>query len=176
MNVEDAPVRVLGIGSVLMGDDAFGPWVAHLLAATVDLPAEVAVVDAGTPGMDFVPMIERARALILVDTVKADGPAGALRFFRKPELLLQPKGIRTGPHDPALKDTLLALDFAERAPGEILFVGAIPEAVVYGTELSAPIRDALGPAVEAVVEELVRLGYAPLARRPLESAPRPWWI
>ena len=48
-------VRVLGLGNVLMGDDALGPWVVHHLVSTYDFPPEVAVVDVGTPGLDLVP-------------------------------------------------------------------------------------------------------------------------
>jgi hypothetical protein len=44
-------VGVIGLGNVLMGDDAFGPWVVQTLLAEHDFPEGIAVEDLGTPGL-----------------------------------------------------------------------------------------------------------------------------
>lgn len=44
---------IVGVGSVLMGDDAAGPYLVRLLEARYELPPEVTLLDAGTPGPGF---------------------------------------------------------------------------------------------------------------------------
>ena len=65
---------MIGLGNVLMGDDAFGPWVVQTLLAEHDFPEGVAVEDLGTPGLDLTPYVTDLEALVLVDTVRADAP------------------------------------------------------------------------------------------------------
>src|SRR5512138_763879 len=96
------PVRVLGLGNVLMGDDAFGPWVIEELLARWEIPGAVSVVDVGTPGLDLTPYLGGADAVVLVDTVKADGPPGRIHVYEKRELLRLPAAPRLSPHDPGL--------------------------------------------------------------------------
>jgi hydrogenase maturation protease len=132
------------------------------------------VIDAGTPGLDLTPFLLGVRALIVVDTVKADGVSGTLRLYRKQELLAKPPGPRLSPHDPGLKEALLLLDLHGDGPTDVLLVGVVPGRL--GTEigLSDAVRDALPAVEEAVVEELARLGKPPRRREaplPLD----PWW-
>ena len=46
--------------------------------------------------------------VILIDTVKAPLPPGSLRLYKKEELLGRATGVRVSPHDPGVKETLLA--------------------------------------------------------------------
>ena len=46
-------VAIIGIGNVLTGDDAIGPHVVRVVEARYALPADVQVIDAGTPGYDL---------------------------------------------------------------------------------------------------------------------------
>ncbi len=170
----EAAVRVLGLGNVLMGDDALGPWVVHHLASRWELPAGVEAVDVGTPGLDLTPYLAGARTVIVVDTVKSGGAPGEVRLYRKAELLAHPPQPRVSPHDPGLVECLLALDFAGIGPPEVLLVGVIPDRVGKGTGLSAALAAAVPRAAGAVVEELTRLGLAPAARPAPSDAP-PWW-
>ncbi|MGE5235375.1 MAG: hydrogenase maturation protease [Acidobacteriota bacterium] len=167
-------VAVLGLGNVLMGDDALGPFVVQLLQAHYDFPPGVSVIDAGTPGLDLTPFILGTRALVVVDTVKADGPPGTLRLYRKDELLATPPAPRLSPHDPGLKETLLLLDFRGDGPSDVLLVGVVPGVVDTRLGLGPELRSVL-PAVErAVVDELTRLGV-PARRREAPAEPEPWW-
>ena len=167
-------VAVLGLGNVLLGDDALGPYAVRLLEARYELPERVPVLDLGTPGLDLFPYFEEADALILVDTVRSAAPPGTLRLYRRDEILKHPPRPRVSPHDPGLKETLLSLEFAGRGPREVLLVGVVPERTGQGVGMSDPVRAAL-PAVHAeILRELERLGAPAIPRR----APRPpdiWW-
>jgi hydrogenase maturation protease len=76
-------VVVLGIGNVLMGDDALGPQVVEALLAGYRFEDNVRVLDAGTPGLDLAPFVMEADALILVDTGPLRGLPGSLRLYRE---------------------------------------------------------------------------------------------
>jgi hydrogenase maturation protease len=169
-----ARVGIVGLGNVLMGDDALGPTVVRVFESAYEVQEGVSVTDAGTPGLDLTPYLIDLDALILVDTVKSEGPPGALRLYRKEEILRNPPQPRLGPHDPGIKESLLTLDFSGRAPREVLLVGVIPGRVEHGVGLSEGVREAVPKACEAVAEELKRLGL-PARPRSLPRCPDLWW-
>lgn len=165
---------MLGLGNVLMRDDALGPYVIGQLESRFDFPDEVSLVDLGTPGLDLYPHLEGLDAAILVDTVRSTGSAGETRLYRRDEILRHAPGQRLSPHDPGLKETLLSLEFAQRGPREVLLVGVIPEDTEYEIGLSPAVQTAL-PAVEsAVLEELRRLGF-PAREADPPREPNLWW-
>ncbi len=167
-------VRVLGLGNVLMGDDALGPWVIEELLANWEFPDGVRVLDVGTPGLDLTPYLADADTVILVDTVKADGAPGAIHLYSREELLASPAEPRLSPHDPGLTEALFALDFVGCAPREILLIGVVPGMVAKGIGLTPAVRTAVVQAAARVVERLSRLGLPPRARtRP--PCVSPWW-
>ena len=88
-------IRVLGLGNVLMGDDGFGPAVIHALGSEWELP-DVEVHDVGTPGLDLVPFLSGAECVVLVDTVRADGPPGHVRRYDLPAILSHAPAARLG--------------------------------------------------------------------------------
>jgi len=77
---------VIGLGNVLMGDDAFGPSVVESLETAYEFPPGVTVLDGGTPGLNLMPLMMDYEALIVVDTVKAKGRVGEMRLYRKEDL------------------------------------------------------------------------------------------
>lgn len=173
-DIKRAPIGVFGLGNVLMGDDSLGPTViAHLLAG-FEFPDEVHVEDLGTPGLDLHPHLAGRRTLILVDVVKSQGEPGELRLYRKDEILKHAPGVRVSPHDPGVKEALLALQFAGDDPKEILLVGVIPGEVGHALGMTAAVRAAVPVAETAVLEELQRLGNAAKPREP-RGDPDLWW-
>jgi len=167
-------VAVIGLGNVLMGDDAFGPWVVQQLLADYEFPGDVAVEDLGTPGLDLTPWVTGLEALVLVDTVRSDAAPGTLRLYRRDELLRHAPQARLSPHDPGVKEALLTAEFAGCGPREVLLVGAVPADTRMGVHLSPELREAIAPAAAAVLRELERLGR-PAVRRATSRAPDTWW-
>ena len=169
-----ASVAVVGLGNVLMGDDGLGPHVLRALEAAFDLPDAVELLDLGTPGLDLIPHLMDAEAVIVVDTVKSAGTPGELRLYRRDQLLSRPVAPRITPHAPGLKETLLTLDLLGRGPGEVLLVGVVPGPVDLGLGLSASVEAAIPDAVAAVVSELARLRHPATPRETL-AEPHAWW-
>ncbi len=157
-------VRVLGLGNVLMGDDALGPWVVEELKARWEFPEGVSVVDIGTPGLDLTPYLADADAVILVDTVQADAPPGTLRVYSGPELLSRAPLPRVSPHDPGVTEALFLLGFADAAPRCVVLVGVVPQTVAKGVSLTPPVRAAVAPAALEVLRLLGEMSlHAPPA-------------
>jgi hydrogenase maturation protease len=167
-------VGVIGLGNVLMGDDAFGPWVVQALLAGHEFPDGVAVQDLGTPGLDLLPYLTDLEALVLVDTVRADAAPGSLRLYRRDDLLRHAPPPRLSPHDPGVKEALLTADFEGRGPREVLLVGAVPAQTAMGVRLSPTLRDAVPLAAAEVLRELERLG-CPASPRAAPRQPDIWW-
>jgi len=168
-------VAVLGLGSVLMGDDAAGPHVLRLLEATLEPGPGLRFLDLGTPGPELAHVVEGLDALIVVDTVRTKGGIpGELRFYRRDDILRGPLPERLSPHDPGLKSALAAAAFLGHAPSEVLLVGIVPKEVRLGAGLSAEVRAALPSAVAAVTEELRRL-EVPCRRRAHPDLPDLFW-
>jgi hydrogenase maturation protease len=167
-------ITVLGLGNVLMRDDALGPTVVARLVAGYEFPPGVSVHDAGTPGLDLVPFLAGAEHLIVVDTVRASGGPGEIRLYRTEQILNMPTGPRLSPHDPGLKETLLTLQLQGLAPREVLLVGVIPEQVALGPGVGPVVRAAASKAEAEVLRELDRLGL-PARARSRPKAPDLWW-
>lgn len=167
-------VVVLGIGNVLTGDDALGPTAVNTLAAEWELPADVEVLDAGTPGMDLVALATGAERVIVVDTVLSTGPAGTLRLYDREQLLGKPLTPRVNPHAPGLVESLFTLDLSGEGPVDVRLVGVVPDATDVGIGMSPAVTESVPRVVEAIVETL-REWDIPVTRRPDPPAPDLWW-
>ncbi|MGA9526751.1 MAG: hydrogenase maturation protease [Terriglobales bacterium] len=167
-------ITIGGIGSVLLGDDGVGPFVAGMLESAYCFDESVTVVDLGTPGLDLVAHLSGIDALILIDSVKNDAIPGAITLYRKDDILRHgPAPMRMDPHSPALSESLLIAELAGEGPKEILLIGVTGERFEVGAELSEAARQAASKAVEQVLLELDRLEipYEPSRKTPFSA----WW-
>jgi hydrogenase maturation protease len=173
-----ATIYVLGLGNVLMGDDAFGPTVVHAFHQKYQVDGDVEVIDLGTPGLDLTPWFADARHVIVVDSVHAPLPPGTLRLYEKRDLAKHAPCARVSPHDPGVRETLATLEFAGRAPEDVTIIGVVPARTALTTSLSEPVAAAVPAALEAIAAALQRSGCAVQPRLepavPLLQQP-PWW-
>lgn len=170
----DGRVVVLGIGNVLLHDDGFGPYVVRQLEAAWEMPGDVEIIDGGTPGLDFHPFFENTRLLIVVDTITTPGTPGEIRFYTRDQLLSAPLPPRVNPHEPGVGEALHAAQFAGEIPEEVLLVGVCQGDFSTGTGLTPPIRAAVQPAMDAVIDALRKAGLEPRRREPALPADI-WW-
>ncbi len=167
-------ITIGGIGSVLLGDDGVGPYVAGMLEAGFRFDESVTVADLGTPGLDLVAHLSGIDAIILIDSVKNDAPPGTVTLYRKEDILRHgPAPVRMDPHSPALSESMLIAELAGEGPEEILLIGITGEQYEVGTELSDAARQAATKAVKEVLHELERLNtsYCKLRAEPFSA----WW-
>jgi hydrogenase maturation protease len=168
-------IGVLGIGNVLLGDDGVGPALVHLVESEYELPPQVVFEDLGTPGLELLAHVAGYEAVIFVDAVADEGAPGTVRIYDRRAITAASPALRVGPHDPALGDTILALEFAGEGPRDVVLVGVIAKSTDSGVSLSPEVRAALPAAVDAVLAELHRLGAEPKRRTESLSRQMPWW-
>lgn len=167
-------VAVLGLGNVLMEDDALGPHVIQALQANYEFAEDVTVEDLGTPGLDLAPFLMGYHAAIFVDAVNADAPPGTVLTYTRDQILKVAPPPRVSNHDPALKESLMSMDFAGLGPKHVLFVGVVPKSTTSRVGLSPEVRDAIPAAIDAILAELERLGR-PARRLAQPVARTSWW-
>ena len=163
-----------GIGNVLLGDDAVGPYVLRLLESQYEFEATVDLVDLGTPALDLTHQILGLRALILIDSVASDDPPGTIVLYRKEDILAVAPTERIDPHSPALSECLLTAEMLGGCPEHVLLVGIVGAAYEAGRPLSEVVQAAVEPAIEAVIDELKALGYS-FHKKACSDAAAVWW-
>jgi hydrogenase maturation protease len=167
-------ITIGGIGSVLLGDDGVGPYVAGMLETGYSFEEGVTVADLGTPGLDLVAHLSGIDALILIDSVANHAAPGTVTLYRKEDILRHgPAPVRMDPHSPALSESLLIAELAGEGPQEILLIGITGERYEAGAALSEATKRATTQAVEMVLGELDELGisYSKLRNEPYSA----WW-
>jgi len=168
-------VLIGGIGNVLLGDDAIGPYVISLLESQYSFGDGVEIADLGTPALDITHRIAGLQAVIFVDCVASDDHRpGTVLLFRKSEMLCARPTPRLDPHSPALSECLLTTEMLGTSPQQLLLVGVVGEYFDPGRPLSQAVRQAAEKGVAAVLSELKRLQVEYRKRLPpVESSI--WW-
>lgn len=163
-----------GIGNVLLGDDGVGPYVVRILESMYAFDESVEIVDLGTPALDLTHQIVGLKALILVDSVASDDPAGTLALYTKEEILRETPAERLDPHSPALSECLMTAAMLGAMPQNVLLVGISGKCYEPGNPLSPAVRQAVGPAIDAILQELQRLGFV-FEKKASPDEPGIWW-
>ena len=163
-----------GIGNVLLGDDAVGPYVLRLLESQYSFEDGIELADLGTPALDLTHQIVGLRALILVDSLTSDDPPGTVVLYRKGDILGVAPTERLDPHSPALSECLLTAEMLGASPENVLLVGIVGESFEPGRPLSERVREAAEQAITAVLEEVQRLGYF-FQKIDAPQSPGIWW-
>lgn len=167
-------ICLMGVGNVLTGDDALGPYVLAALEAGWELGPEVTVFDAGTPGLDLTLFLDGYDAIVAVDAIKGSGAPGEVRSYRQHQLLEGALPLVMSPHEPTLREALMRLQLMGHGPSDVYLVGALPQSVETGTGLSPAVQAAVPAILDLVLRELARLG-ASVVRRAAPKVPDLWW-
>lgn len=167
-------VTIGGIGNVLMGDDGVGPYFARYVDSQYEFESGVQVVDFGTPGLDFVVHIAGLDALIVVDAVDNQTPAGTVSVYRKDSILASPVPMRLDPHQPALKESLLIADLDGQGPKDVILIGISGEKYGFNNNLTDTVRNAVDDAVQVLLSELDKLGVK-YSKKSAAEASSVWW-
>jgi hydrogenase maturation protease len=160
----DPPLRrilVAGVGNAWLRDDGFGGEVARRLEQ-LDLPPDVAVMDAGTGGLDLAYEVMRGYdALVILDVSPQGGEPGTL-YVMEPEEESVPGGIEDGDViNPHAMDPQTVLRFVKSVgawPGKVMVIACEPEQVSeMGWGLSERVQSAVERAVALVLETVDEL-------------------
>ncbi len=159
MTGADLPL-VVGIGNILLRDEGVGVHVVLELQrqaanGQLDVAAGARFVDGGTLGLELLPMIDGASALILVDAVNLGRAPGSIVVIRGDAI----EGTLAGhvsPHQVGIADLVAAARLMGVMPEAASLVGIQPARIDIGLDLTPEVAAALPGAIDAVCAELRR--------------------
>lgn len=168
-------ILIGGIGNVLLGDDAVGPYVVRHLESEYLFGDNVEIADLGTPALDLTHRIVGLDAVILVDCIApCDHPPGTILRFRKDDILRAQPAQRLDPHSPALSECLMSAEMLGAGPKDLLLIGIVGECFEPGRPLSHAVQQSARTAMEAILADLDLLGVS-YPRRPSKLESGMWW-
>ncbi len=152
------PLLVAGVGNLFLSDDGFGPEAARRYAETPP-PKHVRVVDYGIRGMHLAyDLLDGYAALVLLDALPGDGPAGELTVLQIGADDVETAGFDAHGMDPAA--VLGSLEALGGTPPPTYLVGCRPASTAQGIGLSPPVEAAVPAAVQTVTALVARLSRA----------------
>lgn len=171
-------IAVLGLGNVLRRDDGVGPAVVAHLDACYEVPAEVEVLDLGTPGLDLVDHLVHRDAVVFVDAIVDRSAPGTVRVLTPAALAGSCGAVRPSPrmtsHEAGVDDALVLARMDGRGPRRVRMVGVVAQDLGDGPGFSDAAEAAVSAACDAVLAELAVLGIV-VARRAAPHADAAWW-
>jgi hydrogenase maturation protease len=157
MSPEREPrILIAGVGNAWLRDDGFGGEVARRLEQQ-ELPPGVAVMDAGTGGLDLAYEVMRGYdALVILDVSRQGGEPGTLYVMEVPEESVEgaiDDGEAINPHGMDPQTVLRFVRSIGAWPGRVIVIACEPaELDEMGFGLSADVRSAVERAVGLVLD------------------------
>jgi hydrogenase maturation protease len=157
-------ILVAGIGNAWLRDDGFGGAVARRLEQR-ELPSGVAVMDAGTGGLDLAYEVMRGfDALVLLDVSRQGGEPGTLYVMEVEEDSIEAQiedGDTINPHAMDPQTVLRFIKSIGAWPGKVIVVACEPASVEeMGWGLSESVESAVERAADVVLETIAELRSA----------------
>ena len=152
-----APILVLGVGNLLLQDDAAGLRMLQELSSR-EFGHEVEFVDGGTQGLALLGQLTGREALVILDAIALGREPGTVHVLRGADLdRLRARRSSTS-HESNALELLAYAKLLGYEPREVVVVGIEPESIRTGVSLSRSVLAALPLAVAsaAVVIESVR--------------------
>jgi hydrogenase maturation protease len=156
---------VLGLGNLLNRDEGLG---VHALRALEERLGGgggpggggpgVELVDGGTLGLNLLPLVEACSHLLVLDAVDAGRPPGTLVELTRDEIPLL-TGVKLSEHQVSFQEVLGLASFRGRLPATLHLVGAQPQDLEIGLELSPVVAAAIPRIVDRAAEILA--GWEP---------------
>lgn len=149
---------VLGIGNLLLSDEAVGCRCVEELERRYALPPEVQCVDGGTAGYELLPLIQDAEALIIIDALTDGRPPGTVVLVEDSAVprLMQ---TRTSPHQIGISEILATAQMTDKMPQRLLLFGIEPKTLEVALGLSPEVSQAMEKVLAEVVSALQALGH-----------------
>ena len=144
-------ILVLGLGNLVMSDDALGSRAILELEKRYRFPAAVTLLDGGTLGLDLLPRLEGVDRLLIIDALQMGAAPGTV-FRLEGEEVPRAFANKLSVHQMGLQDLLAVAELQ----------GHLPAASIdMGLEMSPAVQQAMDRLLSGVIEELSAWGAAP---------------
>lgn len=151
------PLRIIGVGNELAGDDAIGPLIIKALKAAQLKEAEL--LEAGSSGLGILDLMNGADAVLLIDAAQTGRPPGTIHRLVIPDdlgLMVQQSwgSGTTSTHALGLGETLTLGHTLGALPATTLVYGIELGQTDIGTEVSSRVRAVIKKVVSAIKKEV----------------------
>ena len=146
----DGGTLILGLGNVLLTDEAVGVAVLDALAADAETTPGLSLVDGGTLSFTLAGPIGDAARLIVVDAAAMGEAPGSIRVFEGTAMDEQLTRHAKSVHEVSLSDLMDIARLTDSLPQRRALIGIEPERVDWGSELTPPVAAAVPRAVSEV--------------------------
>jgi len=144
---------VLGLGNLLNRDEGLGVHALRALERRLGPEPEVELVDGGVLGLNLLPVVEACSHLLVLDAVDAGEPPGTVVELGRDDIPLL-AGVKLSEHQVTFQEVLGLASFRDRLPATLHLLGAQPQDLRIGLDLSAVVAAAIPPIVERAAEIL----------------------
>lgn len=151
-----AATLILGLGNVLMTDEAVGAAVLATLKPVADADPSIELMDGGTLSFTLAGPIGEAAWLIVVDAARMGQAPGTVRVLEGDAMDAQLSQHANNVHEVSLSDLFDIARLTDSLPARRALVGVEPAAVDWGSELSPAVAAAVPMAVAEVAGLLAR--------------------
>lgn len=156
-------ILVLGIGNLLLSDEAVGVRIIEALEQRFHIPPELDVLDGGTAGLELMEAMANREHLIVADAVLTGQSPGSIAVLRDKEIPAM-FSRKVSPHQLGLCDVLMALQLTDEFPRKLTLVGVVPESLAPNIGLTPTVTQAIEPALEQILAALRSSGIILKAR------------
>ncbi|EXJ15720.1 HyaD/HybD family hydrogenase maturation endopeptidase [Imhoffiella purpurea] len=147
---------ILGIGNVLMTDEAVGPEVIRRFSNQTDEDPSIVCIDGGTLSFTLAVPIGDCRQLIVVDASALGEPPGSVRVFEGEEMDRQLRSHAKTVHEVSLADLMDMARLTDTLPGRRALIGIEPGFIGWGERLTPEVEAAVPVAIARIRELLAR--------------------
>jgi len=153
-------ILVLGLGNLVMTDDALGSRTIMELEKRYRFPEQVALLDGGTLGLDLLPRLEGINRLLVIDALQMGADPG--RVFRLDgEEVPRAFANKLSVHQMGLQDLLAVAELQGHLPATLVVWGAQSASIEMGMEMTSAVNAAMEQVIAGVVQELTEWGCQP---------------
>ena len=145
---------ILGLGNVLLTDEAVGVAVLAALADDAEADPSLSLLDGGTLSFTLAGPIGDATQMIVVDAAALGEQPGSIRVFEGAAMDEQLTRHAKSVHEVSLSDLMDIARLTDSLPRRRALIGIEPERVDWGSELSPPVAAAV-PRAAAEVRSLL---------------------
>ncbi len=146
-------ILIVGVGSILMGDDGVGPRVIDELEKE-NFPPEIRLHGGDISGMDLLKYFHDNDLVIIIDAANMNEKPGTIRVLDLSEIKKADFNDKFSTHGMALLETLTLAEKLEMKQ-EIKIVAVQPEDTSFNLELSDLIKNKI-PSIMEEVRKIIK--------------------
>jgi hydrogenase maturation protease len=149
---DTAPVLVVAVGNILLGDDGVGQRLLVELSSLAERwGGGVEFLDGGTQGMALLGFLVGRRAVVFLDAVALGAAPGTVHRLRNQEVLMVTPGAGMTAHETSAGELLRAVALVGELPPEVVVIGVEPASLETGMGLSPAVQGSVPAALRAAV-------------------------